>query len=270
MLTIITATLNAGAFLERALASVAAQNASLQHIVVDGGSTDDTAVICRSAKLEFIAVPGCSIYEAWNIGLNAARGDSIMFLNADDELTPDAAATVTAAFSTNPNAELVAGQADMLDASGHGTLLSAVPSGELDVRQLATGVPAINAIAFRRSVFAQYGPFDVVYRVAGDRAFLLRLALSSRPPRVARTEATLYRYHVHAGSLTLHRNLTQRLRIARDHIALGRTLLAQDPPPSASLCLKHVVRRERIVAGLYSVAAGHWTEAWAFLSGHPS
>jgi glycosyltransferase involved in cell wall biosynthesis len=270
MLTIITATLNAGAFLERALASVAAQNASLQHIVVDGGSTDDTADICRSAELEFITVPGCSIYEAWNIGFAAAQGDAIMFLNADDELTPDAVATVTATFAASPEAELVAGRAVMLDASGHRTFLVAAPSGELDVPQLATGVPAINAIAFRRSIFAQYGPFDTAYRVAGDRAFLLRLALSPRPPRIARTDTTLYCYHVHAGSLTLHRNLTQRQRIARDHIALARTLLERDLPPSASLWLKHVQRRERVVAALYSVSAGHWSDAWAFLSGHPS
>ena len=117
MLTLITATLNAGAFLERALASADAQTEPVQHIVVDGGSNDATVTICRQhPKVDLTVVPGCSIYEAWNFGLDKARGDAIMFLNADDELMPDTAARVAAAFGSDLRVDILAGRAAFVDA----------------------------------------------------------------------------------------------------------------------------------------------------------
>src|SRR5262249_42799842 len=158
------ATLNAGRTIAQALASV--PNAA-QHIVVDGGSTDNTLVLCAErAATETIVVPDCSIYEAWNIGLERARGDWVMFLNADDELAEDAAETVALCFARRPEAEIVAGRALMIDSGAPEAAareLVAAPGGRLDVEQLALGVPAINAMAFRRSLFTQHGGFETVY-----------------------------------------------------------------------------------------------------------
>ena len=86
-------------------------------------------------------------------------------------------------------------------------------------------------MAFRPSLFRRYGEVETRYRIAGDRAFLLNLALAAEPPRIASVDAVLYRYHVHGGSLTLKRGLEQRLRVARDHLALSRQLLAKRRPP---------------------------------------
>lgn len=268
MLTVITATLNAAQYLERALASVSPQGAAIQHLVIDGGSTDGTVEICRrSGAVELVVAPGCSLYEAWNIGIERATAAAIMFLNADDELTPGAVSRVEETFVAHPDAEIVAGRARMLSSEeGDATrrCLTAASGGELDVRELAVGVPAINAMAFRRSVFGDYGPFETSYRVAGDRAWLLHLALAPRQPKVASIDACLYIYYVHAGSLTLHRNLEQRLRIARDHVALARNLLACEPSASSALWLRHMRRREAAVAGLRCLAAGRPGSAWEF------
>lgn len=268
MLTLITATLNAARHLERALASAASQPGANQLIVVDGGSQDRTVEIARRyPDVETVVAPGSSIYEAWNIGIDRARGEAVMFLNADDELAPEATGRVESLFMTQPNAEIVAGDAALLDVDQPDmppVILSAAPSGALEVAQLASGVPAINAMAFRLSLFARYGRFETSYCVAGDRAFLLRLALLATPPRVARTASVLYRYHSHAGSLTLRRSLEQRLRIARDHIALSRAFLAHEPPPSAALWLRHMRRREAAIATLRCLAAGEAVAAWEF------
>jgi glycosyltransferase involved in cell wall biosynthesis len=237
----------------------------IQHIVIDGGSTDVTLDICRGfPAVETVVEPGCSIYEAWNIGIDRAHGDWVMFLNADDELPDGAVDAVAACFARRPDAAIVAGRAEMIDRAkpeAAPLVLVAAPDGRLDVEQLALGVPAINAMAFHRSLFEQHGRFDAAYRIAGDRAFLLRLALSAAPPSVATADALLYRYYSHSGSLTLQRSLEQRLRIASDHIPLARRLLSERPPAPAARVLKYWRRREAAVATLRCAAAGRAGEA---------
>jgi len=274
MLTLVTATLNAAGFVAGALAS-APHGAAIEHIVVDGGSTDRTVAICREfPSVDTVVVPGCTIYEAWNIGVERARGDWIMFLNADDEFGENAAETVAACAANQPTAEIVAGRALMIDrdAPGAARLLVAAPGGRLGAGELALGVPAINAMAFRRSLFERHGLFDTIYRVAGDRAFLLRLALRSPPTEVATSDAVLYRYYVHPGSLTLKRGLEQRLRIARDHMLLASSLLAEQPPRHTARILRYWWRREATVAALRCAAAGRLAESMRFtgrlLAGH--
>jgi glycosyltransferase involved in cell wall biosynthesis len=268
MLTLITATLNAGRYLEPAFRSVPTRAGPIQHIVIDGGSTDATLDICdKFPSVEKIVVPGCSIYEAWNIGIERARGDCVVFLNADDELAEGAVEIIAACFESHPTAEIVAGRALMIDRDAPDAaprMLIAAPGGRLDIEQLALGVPTINAMAFRRSVFARHGVFETIYRVAGDRAFLLRLALIASPPAVATVDAVLYRYYSHSGSLTLKRGLEQRLRIARDHIPLAHRLLIERPGGEAARVLRYWRRREAAVAALRCAAAGRPLTALRF------
>ena len=269
MMTLVTATLNAARYIERAFESVwAIAPKAIHHIVIDGGSVDETLGICgKFPSIETVVVPGCSLYEAWNIGIERARGEWIMFLNADDELTETTVETVAACFTSRPEAEIVAGRASMIardSPAASPRLLVAAAGGRLDVGQLALGVPAINAMAFRRSVFERHGCFDTIYRVAGDRAFLLRLALQSPPTVVATTDAVLYRYYSHAGSLTLQRGLEQRLRIARDHISLANRLLADRPQSQNARLLRYWRQREAAVAALRCAAAGRPLAAWRF------
>jgi glycosyltransferase involved in cell wall biosynthesis len=269
MLTLITATLDAARHIEQAIASVRAVPPQvIQHIVVDGGSSDNTVEICRKfPQIETLVVPGCSIYEAWNIGVERARGDVVMFLNADDELGENAAGIVAQCFERHPEADIVAGRAVMSDRDAPrlpSRVLVAAPGARLDVEQLALGVPAINAMAFRRTLFDRHGAFETIYRVAGDRAFLLRLALGAAVPVVASTDAVLYRYYVHAGSLTLKRGLEQRLRIARDHLALANRLLPQHSAGQAARVLRFWRRREAAVGALRCAAAGRPLAAWQF------
>lgn len=269
MLTLITATLNAARYIEQAFESVRTiPPSAIHHIVIDGGSGDQTTQICQKfPAIETIVVPGCTIYEAWNIGIERARGDWIMFLNADDELAEGSAETVASCFAAHPEADIVAGRALMIERDATAAaprLLIAAPDGRLDMEQLALGVPVINAMAFRRSVFERHGRFDTVYRVAGDRAFLLRLAMHSPETKVATTEVVLYRYYSHSGSLTLKRGLEQRLRIARDHVSLANRLLAEQQPRQTARLLRYWRRREAAVATVRCAAAGRPLAALSF------
>jgi glycosyltransferase involved in cell wall biosynthesis len=271
MLTLVTATLNAARLLDRAIASAAGQGVAYQHIVIDGGSRDETAAICgRTPSIDFVSAPGSSIYEAWNIGIERAQGDAVLFLNADDELCPGALAIIEQTLRDQPLAEIVAGHALVEDDDAPTTPLVrhiAASGGVLSFEQLAAGVPVINAMAFRLSLFRRFGLVETRYRIAGDRAFLLHLALAAEAPRIASVDAVLYRYHVHSGSLTLKRSLDQRLRVARDHLALSRQLLSEAPPVEAARWLRHMRRREAMVAAIRCLVVGRPVEAAVFLRG---
>src|SRR5688572_26809863 len=91
--SIITAVYNGDLYLEQTIQSVLAQTyANIEYIVIDGGSKDGTVAILKkyASKLAYwVSEPDKGIYDAWNKGVQAATGEWIAFLGADDLLFPD-------------------------------------------------------------------------------------------------------------------------------------------------------------------------------------
>jgi glycosyltransferase involved in cell wall biosynthesis len=97
-LTIITVTFNASDFVERTLKSVqsalsrVADPNSVEYLIIDGGSKDDTLIICqRYSQIisRIISERDRGIYDAMNKGISLARGKYLWFLNAGDEIFDD-------------------------------------------------------------------------------------------------------------------------------------------------------------------------------------
>lgn len=86
--TIITPNLNYAKYLRDCLQSVAEQeNVTVQHIVMDGGSTDGSEAICKSfPHAEWISQADNGMSQAINRGFDIAQGKWVMWLNADDRL----------------------------------------------------------------------------------------------------------------------------------------------------------------------------------------
>ncbi|MBW1740722.1 MAG: glycosyltransferase [Deltaproteobacteria bacterium] len=89
--TILTASLNRGATIRRTLESVKSQNfQNLEHVVIDGGSHDETLEILREFEniynLTCISEPDRGIGDALNKGLSRARGRYVIVIHADDQL----------------------------------------------------------------------------------------------------------------------------------------------------------------------------------------
>lgn len=93
-ISIIVATYNAAKTLENCLDSITQQiSEDCELIIVDGGSTDGTIDIINNYHqyvAHTISEPDKGIYDAWNKGINKAKGKWIMFVGADDELLPNA------------------------------------------------------------------------------------------------------------------------------------------------------------------------------------
>lgn len=88
LISIITATFNAEEVLEETIMSVINQNyTAIEHIIIDGGSTDGTLNIIRKYEnyiSYWISEPDKGLYDAMNKGISAAKGDWLNFLNAGD------------------------------------------------------------------------------------------------------------------------------------------------------------------------------------------
>ncbi len=94
LITIVTVTYNAAEVLEPTMKSVREQTATdFEHLIIDGASTDNTLEVARkyaSPNLRIVSEPDKGLYDAMNKGLNLAKGNYVIFLNAGDSFhTPD-------------------------------------------------------------------------------------------------------------------------------------------------------------------------------------
>jgi glycosyltransferase involved in cell wall biosynthesis len=118
LVSILTPSLDQGRWLPRNLASVADQTyPRIEHIVMDGGSTDETVEILDAApNLRWRSEPDRGQSHALNKALAESTGDIIGWLNADDAyFGPEAVATAVAAFAAHPTSAVVYGHAVLVD-----------------------------------------------------------------------------------------------------------------------------------------------------------
>ena len=203
LVSIITPTLNQAGFLANALESVARQSyAAIEHIVVDGGSTDGTLELLRTwesgAERRWSSDPDRGMYQAINRGLQSVRGEIVGYLNSDDVLLPWAIDTVVREFRMRPTLDIVYGDALRL-AEPEGSLLLALQVPFRYPRLARFGSLVQPSVFWRRAVHERLGGFDSDLSYGGDLDFWLRAAVSSS---VGQLEEVLSIYRVHPAALT--------------------------------------------------------------------
>ena len=168
--SILTACLNAKYGLRRTIQSVAEQTfANLQHVVIDGGSSDGSVNLLEAAEgIEWISEPDEGIAHALNKGLSLATGEWILVLQADDRFeTRDSLRD--AAVHLSDDFEIVS-----FDVAVPGALrVQRYASRGFSIRTaFKTTIPHQGALV-RRSLVDEIGGFDESLRVALDYEFFL-------------------------------------------------------------------------------------------------
>ncbi len=177
-LSVITVCRNAAATLGDTICSVAAQkHPDIEHIVIDGDSSDGTPEIVSTADSisKWISEPDCGIYDAMNKGIALATGDVVGFLNADDVFAhDDVCGTVAEAMSEE---KLDACYGDIVFVSDDlQRIVRYYKSNSFSPKKLAYGwMPAHPSLFLKRRLFEAYGKFETDYEIAADYEMVARL-----------------------------------------------------------------------------------------------
>ncbi len=156
LVSIVVPCYNYGRFLGEAIESALAQTyRPLEIIVVDDGSTDDTAQVAVRYPVQLLSQPNTGVCVAVNSGVHASHGEFVMRLDADDVLAPTYVEEMVAALTQDPQADL---------AYSHGTYFGAA-TGPFPLRPfgpdaLAEGAHVTCLAMIRRSGFDRVGGYD--------------------------------------------------------------------------------------------------------------
>jgi glycosyltransferase involved in cell wall biosynthesis len=220
--SIITASLNRAEFVERAILSVLDQQVpDLEHLIVDGGSTDaSTGIYRRYPHLKVVMEPDRNVYDAFNKGISRATGDVIGILNSDDIYLPGTLKTVLARFEACPDLDLVSGGCILVkDLGNQEQEVSRYLDKSflrLDAELLLRQPPLVNGRFFKREVFERMGGFDVSFPVVADREFMIRCALADLKNH--EMETAFCKYTMHAAALS-HKPEGVGLRVLQENMA---------------------------------------------------
>lgn len=182
--TIITPTFNSARTLRDTLESVSIQDhPAIEHIIVDGGSKDETLAIARSFPhvARVISEPDEGIYDAMNKGISIATGEIVGILNSDDfyadaKVIRDVVAAMTAADADSAYGDLV-----YVHPERTRTVERTWRSGEYHPRRFLFGwMPPHPTFFVRKAVYDQFGVFHPRLRSAADYELMLRFLFRHR------------------------------------------------------------------------------------------
>jgi len=203
-ISIVTSSFNQGRFIERTIASILDQHyPNLEHIVVDGMSTDETvSVLARYPHLRVIREPDSGQAEAINKGFRAATGDVFAFVNSDDTLEPGALARVAEAIDPASGRHIVMGRCRFVDEHDRFLGIEHPSAFESHERVLAIWKGHMlpqPAIFWTRQVWERCGPLDEREHLVLDYDLFCRF---SRDYAFWPIDHVLANYRLHTASKT--------------------------------------------------------------------
>lgn len=179
-ISIVTVCFNAADTIAMTLRSVAAQTyREVEHIVVDGGSTDGTLNhIAEYGKhvAHLVSEPDQGIYDAMNKGIRLAGGDIVGMLNANDVYADDMTLARVADIMRSGDLDALYGDVEFFAPDRPEMTVRRYSSRHFSPAKLACGwMPAHPTLFLRKSLFDLYGLYRTDFRIAGDYELIARI-----------------------------------------------------------------------------------------------
>lgn len=183
---------NAAPYLAEALDSVLSQSRAPDEVIVlDDGSTDDSAAVARgfSAKVRYVRQENQGIGAARNAALALAQGDWVTFLDADDLWAPGAIAARAAVVDSDPTFDFVFGLTEefLNPAVGPASLVAG--------RAPPVAARVAGAALIRKQLFDKVGGFDTSLKLGETIDWIARM--SEAGAKVAQIDRLVLRRRIH-------------------------------------------------------------------------
>jgi putative colanic acid biosynthesis glycosyltransferase len=218
--SIVTIHRNDGAGLARTLRSIGALRAlrALEHVIVDGASTDGSIALLPQGGeagpgTVVVSEPDSGIYDAMNKGWRLARGQHVAFVNAGDEVIPEAFAAYLD-FAAPGEADVYYARTVVRDPRSGATRVHERHARQLD----RDTVPHLTTLT-RRARLEAGGGFDQRYRICADRDLFLRLRAAGATFRFF--DGTVAIFELGGVSSAKLATRLEDLRIDRSHRLVG-------------------------------------------------
>lgn len=228
-ITIVTPSLNQGAYIGQTIESVLAQNyPNLEYFVIDGGSKDQSVSIIKKFEKHldyWVSEPDRGQSHAINKGFLRATGEVVNWLNADDFLEPGAL-DILGSYFEDPATNVVAGRSNIVR---DGAIVSTTLGTDVYPGNLAKtiGLARIDQpeTYFRRSVVTRVGPLNDHFHYVMDREFWIRYLVLYGLSGIVKIPDVLTNFRQHPDSKTqMHKhrfeketlNLFYQIAIAND------------------------------------------------------
>jgi GT2 family glycosyltransferase len=202
-LSIVTPSFNSTHTIRETIESVRSQNyPNLEHLVVDGGSTDGTLNLIKSyPHLKWVSERDEGHYHAMNKGIQMATGEAVAILNADDCYCEGILLKIGAALAAHPEWDGLFGNIIFVDDNGHEIFRREEACWDPQIVRFGFGLGQHQTLFIRKKVYDRLGLLRYKdFKNACDYEFLMRLAharckIGNVPDHVVR-----YRFHQHGQS----------------------------------------------------------------------
>lgn len=230
LVSIITPSYNQGRFIEETLLSVKNQNyPNIEHIVLDGGSTDNTLEILKKYEgaynMRWLSESDRGQSDAVNKGFRMAKGEIVGWLNSDDVyFSKDVIFYVVNKFQELKDADVIYGNSVNIDEDSL-ILRTCYPTSWFSYKLLLLGNLTGQPSTFLRRIIVQEHELDVSIDLPMDYEYWLRLAKNGFKFR--HVNKILAAYRMHSATKTMSRQEEMKTQTRRVQEQYGQKFNAQ-------------------------------------------
>lgn len=179
-ISVITPTFNSADTIKETIESVLSQTyGNVEHVIVDGKSTDNTVEIIRQneprykGRLRWISEPDGGLYDAMNKGIRMASGDVVGVLNSDDFFT--SSEVLSAVASVLPGYDAVYGDVHYISKNNSSKCVRYYSSRKFKPWTIKMGLmPAHPSFYCFKTLYNRLGYYDTCFKVAADFELMMR------------------------------------------------------------------------------------------------